>query len=308
MNNNKINIVDDNNKSLFKFKFSNVIQQNLKLKFNYNQFLTKNHDTHKFRSSLHIETLCNNEDNSRLYQLGRMYKEDIYWVLYIPRIVNINIDEDIYSNEIYNRFFKNLQKDIDTPNINNVYLVLTNIYESIAKEYIKNDRTLNFTFYKLLLNKKHILSNTLNPEIYPTFCKLNKLISKSNSNCNNDNVKLLFLSFLSNDFQKFTSLYNYNLCNSFLNYFATYIIKGYFDKIIDVYTFYSDNKNNDCFYKIDNDLFYKGCNLVNRCKIDNNSSFLYSNLSREFYEIILKPFIEGDKVTLKILLAPFKYE
>ena len=278
---------NNNNNTYFKISFTNkFIQNNFNKKFDYKCFLTKNHDSYKFRSSAYIETVKFTDRN--LYKQGCFINDKKnLWIIYIPRIETL-YNEDIMKNELYSNFFINLQKDIGTNNINDVYLVLTNLYESLPQYDI--DKTLDFTFYQMLSGNNRIICNSINPDIYPTYYKLCKRISKPNCPNINDKNNLLFLSFLKNDDRQ---KYNYHLQKEIMENFAYLIIQKNFNVLVNrINLYYNDDDDNFLIVK------EKLLNLINRCSIDDNSGFLYSNLAKIFYETISTLFINDDKMAL----------
>ena len=284
-NNNNIN-------TFFKIKFPISIQNNTKKKFNYATFLTRNHDTYKYRLSTYIDLV----DINNIYALnyGQFKKNDLNWIIYIPRITNFNKDENIINNEIFANFIKNLQTDVGTNT--NIYIVLANIYESLPTF---TDNTLDFTFYKLFMIKN--ISNSININVHATFCKLTRKLSDNNNdnsiNCQNFNK---FLTFLNDDIKVKD---NY-LLKQFLEKFSYLIVSGFYNMLINNFEFFYKNINNEHVKetKYNNKIKTAAVDLINRCKIDNNPSFLYSNLGKNFVKTISQCFSNDDNEKIKTLL------
>lgn len=294
-----INNNNNNNKNIntfFKIKFPKSIhEKNENKKFNYEAFLTNNHDSWKYRDSTFISII--NIDVLEPFLYGCFNKGDMNWIFYIPRIVNFNKDEDIRQNEIINIFINNLQKDMKTNNMKDLYVVLVNMYESLPKNII-NDNTVDITFYKLL--SINCICNSINEITSPTFCHLAQKLSQQKTNCKQSHM------FFLNDI----NMKNKPKLMKFMNSFRNLIKDQYYNFLINGFNFYYDNyynNDNDDYSKIMyNDIKCNAINLIKRCQIDNNVYFIYSNLGTKFFKSICKPFEQDDVRMITCLFAILK--
>lgn len=289
INNNNNNTHSDIINSLFKIKFPIAIQENRNVKFNYKTFLTKYHDTHKYRNSVNVSVININDPD--VISHGCFNKNEMNWIFYIPRITNFNQDEDIEKNEIISKFLINLRKDIETENSNDLYIVLVNMYESLPKF---QDNTLNFTFYKLF--SKQCILHSLNLTTAPTICYLAQKLSQPISNC-----KALHNLFLINDNMQKDLRFT-----DFIKKFNFLIRNQYYNLLLNSFNLWYRYKTDEIAYTLD--MKNTAVDLINRCKLDNNPHFLYSNLGKRFFDQIYKPFQENDEKTIKLLLAIVKIQ
>lgn len=287
----------NNNNTIFALEFNKNIQKDFTKKFNYKIFLTNKHDTYKLRSSVYIYKY--NINTPKCQKLGNFLRNNnnAFWIFYMPRI---DSGENIKTNEIYSLFLKNLQNDIGTGNDDDVYTVLANLYESIPPNYFMEDNTLNFTFYHLLASNNN---NNNNLNIYPTYSRICNKVSQQVLDCKQ--LKLLFLSFLLEEKDKYKDDDDdYNNLLSFMTQFANMIVeKKCYNNIIDSSNNFYSCKRNKCIKKTNYNEEIKNViiNLIERCKIDDDPIFLYSNLGKLFYEKISKPFMEKNTLLIELL-------
>ena len=284
MNNNHNN----ENNTVFKIKFPQSIQTDINRKFNYSTFLTQNHDTVKYRCGTYIQVVTANECPTELY--GRFITNKTNWIFHIPRIRDISINENIEKNGIFSNFLTNLEKDIRSKNKADVFVVLANMYESLPK---LKDNTLNFTFYKLL--SINCIDNSFNLSIFPTFCYLARKLSQLKKTKCNKTMHTLFLNDI--------DIPNKYILNRFWNKFTTLIDTGYYNNLLNNFDFFYKNKENKNISKTiyNEKMKNDAINLIERCQIDNNSKFIYSNLGLNFFNNIVEPFKESNTDTIRLL-------
>ena len=270
--------MNDNNQTIFAINFNrNCIQKNFTQKFDYKIFLDQTHNSYKIRRSVYINILSYN--NPQYYKLGCFHRNNnnFFLTLYVPRIQKIYNNE----NEICSTFIRNLQLDIGTNNVSDTYTVLANLYESFPP--YENDSTLEITFYHLLCNNDNNNNNN-NLNTYPTYCYINKRVLRLNL----DYIKL-FLSYID---------INNDKLEKFMKQFIRIIEQKKYCNIIDNTYNFSQSKYNSRTHKMGYNMQVRNViiNLVQRCKVDGNNAFLYSNLGKQFYDTISEAFTENNNL------------
>ena len=194
-------------------------------------------------------------------KLGLFEKEDdYYWIVYIPKITinnNNNNDDDDDTSGIISKLLKNIHK---TNNIS-AYRYIAKIYESILPNHLTPD--VNETFFNIFKSNYKTLQNDI--IIYPTLCKLGNLLNKKDWMYKKEKYSLLLTNKIN---------------NSFLINLENFIIKEYYNYII-----------NNCIDYIEKNLedvkiFKKLNDLIHKCKIENNPGYLYSPLTQELFKMI----------------------
>ena len=287
MNNNNSNI-----NSLLRIKFPISIQNDVGEKFKFKVFHTKNHDTYKYRNLILIDVVNISDPDATQY--GYFRKSDLNWILHIPKLDNFNIEELIKHNEVLSTFVKNLRDDIGEKGPIKPYQVIANIYESLPKcQYTNN---INFIFFKIFAEKQMI--NSYDSTIQPTFCYLAQKLSQPIDKCS-DVISTLYLSNSEEEIKN-----NKNL-KLFMEEF-THLIKNksynYLKDIFNAYWEYKNPYNDLSKIKYDKRTRDNAINLINRCQIDDNAYFIYSNLGTRFFDSISKLLlINSDPYTKKFL-------
>ena len=300
---------ENHNITFFQFKFNKSLQSDFNTKFNYKAFLTQNHDTYKYRNTTYIQ-IVNGNDLQANVSLGCFSTDRMNWIFYMPRITTFNKDENIEQNEIFVKFFKNLKNDINNNNdddnnindiitINNVHIVLANMYESLPKDN-NEEMNLIFTFFKLF--STNCKNNLINLNVSPTFCYLSSKISiQRENNCGkNQNIskscKNKYTIFLSE-----LNIKDKKILNSFWNKFTHLIENHYYDFLCDKFNFYYKETNDNSSRMIyDENIKNNAIKLIERCRVDKNSNFIYSNLGKFFFDSIAKQFQENNVLTINL--------
>lgn len=299
---------ENHNITFFQFTFNKSLQLDLDSKFNYKAFLTKNHDTYKHRNTTYIQ-IINSNDLQANVSPGCFITDKMNWIFYMPRLTEYNKDENIEKNEIFVKFFKNLKNDInnnddinDINGITKVHTVLANMYESLPKD--KNEKlNLIFTFFKLFLTNCE--RNLINLNVSPTLCYLSSILSiHKDKKCDKDQT---IYESCKNKYKIFLNELDVKdklILSTFWNKFTTLIVKEYYDFLCDKFTFYYNNKEtNDNLSQTtyNENIKDSAIDLIERCRVDKNSNFIYSNLGKNFFDNIVIPFRENDESTIKLL-------
>ena len=277
--------------SLLRIKFPIAIQRDINQKFNYEIFKTHNHDTYKYRTSVFIDEV--NIDDIEANPYGCFKNTDMNWIFHIPKLDDA-LTKDEQTQEILSKFKKNLMEDIGEKDIIKNNEIIANIYESLPKnEYTKE---INLIF-NMIFSEKPIVY-TYNPIIFPTFCYILRKLSITNTKCETA-LPTLYLSTSE------PKIKNNKELKLFMEIFSTKFIQDKkYNYLKDIFNFYGNNINE--YNDISKTNYTKkitttAINLINRCEIDDNDLYIYSNLGKRFLLTISKHFIENDIDTQKIL-------